>query len=56
MSDLFGNHIVGFPTKWLILLSPDFPEQNLVRICVYRIIQDFDCGSFLPLFTCLELV
>ena len=20
MSDLFGNHIVGFPTRWLILL------------------------------------
>ena len=19
MSDLFGNHIVGFPTRWLIL-------------------------------------
>ena len=21
MSDLFGNHIVGFPTRWLIYLS-----------------------------------
>ena len=23
MSDLFGNHIVGFPTRWLILLNMD---------------------------------
>ena len=22
MSDLVGNHIVGFPTRWLILFSP----------------------------------
>ena len=21
MSDLFGNHIVGFPTRWLIMIT-----------------------------------
>ena len=30
MSDLFGNHIVGFPTRRLICIGPDF--ENTYRI------------------------
>ena len=30
MSDLFGNHIVGFPTRRLILVSVGFKPQILL--------------------------
>ena len=31
MSDLFGNHIVGFPTRWLISLKTTKDHQQSER-------------------------
>ena len=28
MSDLFGNHIVGFPTRWLISVKKHYQRQS----------------------------
>ena len=38
MSDLFGNHIVGFSMRWLIYavlgIEKAFPIGNTTRFCV----------------------
>ena len=38
MSDLFGNHIVGFPTRRLIYLSDSSWEMSLIAFV--RFLQD----------------
>ena len=35
MSDLFGNHIVGFPTRWLIFCFQIVKIQFLSSYAVY---------------------
>ena len=37
MSDLFGNHIVGFPTRWLICNNAKFRKyyENIIERYMY---------------------
>ena len=42
MSDLFGNHIVGFPTRWLMYIS----LLSIILYCTYTFIAVGDSGLF----------
>ena len=47
VSDLFGNHIVGFPTRWLIYVSSCKASNNfqlsLVKLCQQNLRPGFRC-------------
>ena len=36
MSDLFGNHIVGFPTRWLICNVKTGRMKRLLKVCTWH--------------------
>ena len=51
MSDLFGNHIVGFPTRWLICKYM-YKQTNLGNVnesCRYRIRQFDHSGAVMAI-------
>ena len=44
MSDLFGNHIVGFSTRWLKLLLTD--QKNVIVVGTVFVRSSFFCFWF----------
>ena len=42
MSDLFGNHIVGFPTRWLIYLNGGHQNNGQCLIAGLSFTKDND--------------
>ena len=43
MSDLFGNHIVGFPTRRLISMFPSLSRLGVELSVVPSLEEDFLC-------------